>query len=118
MVRGSKHDALNAVTTGGLEQVMATDDICPQDGVPGPFHRKAAEMDDPVDPGDRLLDGWQLGQVGLHELLMGCEIGRRRKIAHTEFGIAAMEQSAQPRADSPGCARNQHRLHEITAAPS
>src|SRR5258708_2339048 len=48
MVRGRKHDALDALFARGFEQIVAADDIGLQDVVPRAFDRKAAEMQDAV----------------------------------------------------------------------
>src|ERR1700709_694519 len=50
VVRRRKYDALDPLLAGGLEQVVAADDVGLQDVVPGALDRIAAEMQDPPHP--------------------------------------------------------------------
>src|SRR5262245_1350921 len=61
MVGGSKDHALDALAVGGLEQIVAADDVGLVDLVPAAFDRIASEMQNAV---DALADRLDLGEVG------------------------------------------------------
>ena len=52
-------------------------------------------MDDALDPIDGGLYLLHVGQVRLHERLIGAEIDRRLDVAHPELGVDRPEQPAQ-----------------------
>src|SRR5712691_8845531 len=111
MVRRREHDALDAVPARSLEQIVATDDVRLENGVPWPFDREAAEMHDAVDAGDGPLDACHVGEIGRHEAFVRCEVGGPCNVAQPDVGIDTFEQMAQPRADAARRASDQNRLH-------
>src|SRR4051794_9221608 len=64
MVRRSEDNALDALATGGLKEVVAADDVGLQDVVPRPFDRIAAEMDDAIHALAQRLDLGEVGKIG------------------------------------------------------
>ena len=111
VIGGREDDALDAGAARRLEQVVAADDIGIEDRLPRAFDRKAAEMHDAVDAGDRLLDLRHVGEIGLHEVLVGAQIGRLLDVADADLRIDALQQLAQPRADVARGSGDQNFFH-------
>src|SRR5258707_15607192 len=63
VVGRGKYDARHLGEPGGLEQVVATDDVGIQNGIPRPFHREAAEMHDAVDARAGAFDRSPVGEI-------------------------------------------------------
>ncbi len=69
MVGAGEHDPLDASAPRRLEQIVAADDIGPEDGLPVGLDRLAAEMDDAVDAIAQRLAGGEVGEVGNDDFL-------------------------------------------------
>ena len=81
MVRGCEHHPSDALATRGLEQVVATDDVGLQDGIPRSLDREPSEMDNAVDARDGALDLGQAGEVGRDEGFVRAKVGRPLDVA-------------------------------------
>ena len=75
-----------------FEQVVAADDVGAVDRLPRAFAREAAEMDDALDTGDRLLDRRHVGEISGDEFLVGFEIARGADITQPQARIDVLEQ--------------------------
>ena len=73
VVRRSKHHALDAMAARSFEQIVGADDVRLQHRRPGRFDRNAAEMHDPIDAGDRLVERFGVGEIGLRRNARRCE---------------------------------------------
>src|SRR3546814_19801402 len=71
VIGGGENHPLDALFAGGLEQVVAADDVGVEDGLPGTFDREATQMHDAIDAGAELIDCCGIGTIGRDE-----EIGR------------------------------------------
>ena len=91
--------------------IVAADDIGIEDRLPRPFDREPAEMHDAVDAGDRLLDLRHIGEIGLHEFLVGAQVGRLLDVADADLRIDALQKLAQPRADVARGSGDQNFFH-------
>jgi hypothetical protein len=106
-----EHDALDAMPTGGLEHIVATDDVGGEDLFPWPLDRNSAEMHDAVDARDRLVDLRGVGEVSGDEALLTREIGRNAEIAPSNLRLDALEQLAQARTDAACRAGDENCAH-------
>src|SRR5262245_9953909 len=93
-----------------FEQIVGADDVGLQHRLPRRLARDAAEMHNAADARYRLLDGFRIGEIGCHKMLVVAKIGGSLEVAQTQL-IDVLEQAAQPRANSAGRARNQDSLH-------
>ena len=93
MVGGREDDALDAGFARGLEGVVAADDIGIEDRLPRTFDGKPAEMHDAVDTGDGLLHLRHIGEIGLHEFLIGAQIGRLPDVADADRSDRRLSKS-------------------------
>ena len=99
VVGGGEHYPLVALPACRLVQVIGAHNVRAVDDLPTILDRAAAEMDDPVDPGDHPLDLRQVGQIGRDERLVGRQIVRCHHVAQPQGGIHAAQQPAQAGAD-------------------
>src|SRR3954454_3886395 len=74
--RGEDH-TLDALSTCGLEQIVAAEEVGLQDVAPGAFDRNPAEMQDAVDAFADRLDLREIGEIGRLEFFVRTEIGWR-----------------------------------------
>src|SRR5438477_1590358 len=71
----------------------------------------AAEMNDAFDPGNRLFDLGEIGEIGRHEVVTSAEVARLADIARAKMRIDAAQDFAQAGADIAGRAGNEDVLH-------
>src|SRR6516162_3804477 len=111
VVGRGKHDALDALPTRGLEEIVAAHDVGLQDRLPGSLDREPAQVDHSIDPIHGPLDVLDPGKLGRHEILIGAQISRFFDVAEPQLWIDRFEDLAQPRADVASSAREQNACH-------
>src|SRR5262249_50388160 len=94
-----------------FEKDVAADDIGVEDRLPRSLNGMAAEMNDALHAGDRLLDLRQISEIGRNEVIAGGEVRGLADIARPKMRINAAQNLAQSRADIAGGADNKNVLH-------
>src|SRR5690606_26160690 len=84
MVAAREDDPLDALLAGGLEQIVNSDDIGPEDRLPRALDRKSAEMDNAVHAVDQVEQGVEVADIGGDELLIPGQIGNRRDVGQAQ----------------------------------
>ena len=95
VIAGGEDEPRHAVPPRGLEDVVAADDVGPEDARPRSLHRVAAQVHDRVDPPADAQAVGELRDVGADECFAGSQILHRPQVGQAQR-VLPRQRAAEP----------------------